>query len=261
MNKKTALITGSAKGLGKKTAIDLANEGINIAINYRKSKIKAEELAEKLRAEYNVKAMAIQADVSKEYDVKKMVNQIVNEIGNLEILIHNAGPFIKEKKSIIDTSYNEWSSMEDGNFKSFFNLVKEIIPIIMRQNYWRRIITIGFDQVQNLPGWVNRGVYTAAKTAAISLSKTLSREEANYGITFNTVSPGDIFEGDKEKAINDEENKTHHFAIPRKEYGEDISRVIKFLCEEKSSYITGTIIPVTGNHDVINKHILQRKEF
>lgn len=255
MNKKTALITGSAKGLGKKTAIDLANEGINIVINYRNSKIKAEELAKKLRFEYNVKAMAIQADVSKEYDVKKMVNQIVNEMGNLDILIHNAGPFIKEKKSIVDTNYNEWSSMVDGNFKSFFNLVKEIIPI-MRQNYWGRVITIGFDQVQNLPGWVHRGVYAAAKTAAISLSKTLSREEANYGITFNTVSPGDIFEEDKEKTISDEENKMNTFTIPRKEYGEDISHVIKFLCEEKSSYITGTIIPVTGNHDIINKHIL-----
>lgn len=255
MEKKTALITGSAKGLGKKTAVDLASEGVNIVINYRKSKSKAEKLAEKLRTDYNVKAMVIQADVSEKDDVKKMVQQIIDEMENLDILIHNAGPFIKEKKSVIGTSYDEWTSMIDGNFKSFFNLVKEIVPI-MRQNHWGRVITIGFDQVQNLPGWIDRGVYAAAKTATVSLSKTLSREEANYGITFNTVSPGDIFEEDKEKTISDEESQTHRYAIPRKEYGEDIARVIKFLCEEKSDYITGTIIPITGNHDIINKRIL-----
>ena len=256
MCRRVALITGSAKGLGKKTALDLAANEIDIVINYRKSKAEAQKLVDEIKHKFGVNVMAIQADVSKINDVKNMIESIMSTMGRLDILIHNAGPFIKGKKTIIDTSYEEWNAMVDGNLKSFFILVKEVIPI-MRKNKWGRVITFGFEQSQNIPGWIYRGAYAAAKTGVISLTQTLSKEEARFGITFNTVCPGDILGDDKEKNIAEHKrNDLSHFEIQRKEYGEDISRVINFLCEEKSSYITGATISVTGNHDVINKYNL-----
>lgn len=254
MKRRVALITGSAKGLGKKTAFDLAEAGIDVVINYKSSEHKAQSIVEEISSLYGVNAIAVQADVSDPNEVDRMVQYIMSTMGSIDILIHNAGPFIAEKLKITDISFEQWDLMINGNFKSFFNLVKCIVPI-MRNNAWGRVITIGFDQVHTLPAWTYRGVYAAAKTGTMSLTKTLAKEEACYNITFNAVCPGDILESNKDKDISYETNsnfKQHE--IQRDEYGEDISRVIKFLCEEDSSYITGTIIPVTGNHNVINKH-------
>ncbi|HJF68358.1 MAG TPA: SDR family oxidoreductase [Staphylococcus kloosii] len=255
MKRKVALITGSAKGLGKKTAFDLAEAGIDVVINYKTSKDAAQYTVEKINTLYDVNAIAVQADVSDPNEVDRMVQYIMSTMGSIDILIHNAGPFIAEKLKITDISFEQWDLMINGNFKSFFNLVKCIVPI-MRNNAWGRVITIGFDQVHTLPAWTYRGVYAAAKTGTMSLTKTLAKEEASYNITFNAVSPGDISEQNKDKDINYETTngnfKQHE--IQREEYGEDISRVIKFLCEEDSGYITGAIIPITGNHNIVNKH-------
>jgi 3-oxoacyl-[acyl-carrier protein] reductase len=124
----------------------------------------------------------------------------------------------------------------------------------MRENKWGRIVTIGFDRVEAASGWIYRSAFAAAKTGAASLTKSIALEEAGNGITANMVCPGDIIGEWKEKNIEDTTTVEYSASpVGRPGTGEDIARVISFLADEKSGFITGSIIPVTGGKDVLGK--------
>lgn len=250
---KTALITGGATGIGKRTAISLAENGINLVINYRHSKEEAQELARFLTEKYGTKNIIVAGDVSKQGDCEKIVNAALDFAQTIDILIHNAGPYKHERKKMTDYTVDEWNYLMNGNLNSVFLLSKLLIPK-MRLQKWGRIITIGFDRVESAPGWVYRSAFAAAKTGLASLTKTISLEEADSGITANMVCPGDIVGEWKEKEIRDVySNDDIGSPIRRQGTGEDIARVISFLVHEDSSFITGSVIPVTGGMDVLGK--------
>ena len=124
----------------------------------------------------------------------------------------------------------------------------------MRKNKWGRIITMGFDRVETAPGWIYRSAFAAAKTGLASLTRTIAIEEMMNGITANMVSPGDISTEWKEKTIEQAVSSHNGLtSVGRSGTGEDIARVISFLVDENSSFITGSIIPVTGGIDVLGK--------
>lgn len=253
MKIKTALITGGATGIGKKTALQMASEGINLVINYRNSKEEAQSLADHLSRTYGTKNTIIHGDISKREDCQKVVEGALHTGSTIDILIHNAGPYIHERKAMIDYSLDEWDYIINGNLSAVFYLSKLLIPG-MREQRWGRIITIGFDRVDSTPGWVFRSAFAAAKTGLASLTKTIALEEARYGITANMVCPGDIIGEWKEKDIVDAiEIVDENTPVGRPGTGEDISRVISFLTSEQSSFITGSMIPVTGAKDVLGK--------
>ncbi|MFE8702053.1 SDR family oxidoreductase [Cytobacillus sp. FJAT-54145] len=253
MRNKTALITGGATGIGKRTAHELAEKGINLIINFRNSEREAKDLCEQLSRKYGTHNSTVQGDISKQSDCEEIVSHALNMTSSIDILIHNAGPYIHERKSMIDYSFEEWNYIINGNLNGVFYLSKLLIPK-MREQKWGRIITIGFDRVESSPGWVYRSAFAAAKTGLASLTKTISIEELNYGITANMVCPGDIFGEWKEKGIEDTLDILETYSpIGRPGTGEDISRVIAFLVDEKSSFITGSVIPITGGKDVLGK--------
>lgn len=250
---KTALITGGATGIGKKTAIQMAEDGVNLVINYRNSKDEAQSLSEYLTANYGTKNTIVFGDIAKLEDCQRVVDVALKFSPSIDVLIHNAGPYIHERKEMIDYSFDEWNYMINGNLNTVFYLSKLLIPI-MRENGWGRIITIGFDRVESTPGWVYRSAFAAAKTGLASLTKTIALEEAKYGITANMVCPGDIIGEWKEKGIADAIGiADEDTPVGRPGTGEDISRVISFLASEESSFITGSIVPVTGGKDVLGK--------
>lgn len=249
MKKKTALITGGASGIGKKTAFDLAENGYQIIINYRNSKSEAISLANQLTKSFGTKNLAIQGDVSNKEDCIRIVNEVLSFFPTVDVLIHNAGPYIHERKKLTDYSFEEWNYILQGNLSAVFYLSKLIIPL-MRNQKWGRIITIGYDRVETAPGWVYRSAFAAAKSGVASLTRTIAIEEAENGITANMVCPGDIINEWKERNIED---AIGYGPIGRQGTGEDISRVIAFLADEKSDLITGSIIPVTGGLDVLGK--------
>jgi 3-oxoacyl-[acyl-carrier protein] reductase len=253
VKEKIAVITGGAKGIGRKTAHLLAQSGITIAVTYRNSKTEAEELIEELRRLYGVGGMAVQGDASIEAECIEAAGTIVNAYGKIDILIHNAGPYIHERKTMMDYSSQEWNYLINGNLNGFFYMAKEIIPY-MRKNKWGRIITFGFDRSDTAPGWIYRSAFAAAKSGLTSLTKTLALEEAAHGITVNMVCPGDIIGEWKESGIDHAKNRNDKTVpIGRPGTGEDLARVIRFLCDERSDFITGSVIPVTGGKDVLNK--------
>ncbi|SDL89897.1 SDR family oxidoreductase [Bacillus sp. OK048] len=251
MRKKTALITGGATGLGKKTAYQLAKNGYQLAINYRNSKQEAILLSKELEEKYGNKIICIQGDVGNQLDCSHLVENVISKFSTIDVVIHNAGPYIHERKKLTDYSSDEWNYLINGNLNAVFYLSRAIIPL-MRKQQWGRIITMGFDKVDHTPGWVFRSAYAAAKTGLASLTRTIAIEEAANGITANMVCPGDIVADWKEKGI-EEAVKSETVPIGRVGTGEDISRVISFLIDEKSDFITGSIIPVTGGMDVLGK--------
>ncbi len=253
MNSKTALITGGATGIGKKIAEELAQRGINLVVNYRSSENEAINLAEGLIAEYGIRIELIQGDVSSHKDCIKICEHIKQKNITIDILIHNAGPYIHERKRLTDYSVDEWNYLINGNLNAVFYLTKELIPN-MREQKWGRVITIGFDRVETAPGWVYRSAFAAAKTGLASLTRTLSLEEAENGITANMVCPGDITGLWKETNILEATSQVlTSTPVGRPGTGEDISRVVAFLIDDQSSFITGSIIPVTGGVDVLGK--------
>jgi len=253
VTRKTALITGGSSGIGKITAFQLAEKGYQLVINYRNSEYEANSLAKSLTDRYGTKNITIQGDVANMEDCKRIVDQALSNYPSIDSLIHNAGPYIHERKKMTDYTFEEWKYLLDGNLSAVFYLSKLLIPSMRKQN-WGRIITLGFDRVETAPGWIYRSAFAAAKTGLASLTRTLAIEEAEYGITVNMVCPGDIVNEWKEKSINDtlvaEDEKPR---IVRVGTGEDIARVISFLVDEKSSFITGSIIPITGGVDVLGK--------
>ncbi|WP_442594151.1 SDR family oxidoreductase [Neobacillus sp. D3-1R] len=252
MMQKTALITGGATGIGKRIALDLGQQGYNIVLNYRNSKEEAERLVKSLN-QFGTKNICVQGDVSVKEDCLRIVKKSLKEFTLIDVVIHNAGPYIYERKETINYTEEEWEYLINGNLNAVFYLSKHFIPL-MRKNHWGRLIMIGFDRVDTAPGWIYRSAFAAAKSGLASLTKTLALEEAPYGITVNMVCPGDIVAQWKEKTIDDSKDvKVEENPVGRPGTGEDISRVISFLVEEKSSFITGSVIPVTGAKDVLGK--------
>jgi 3-oxoacyl-[acyl-carrier protein] reductase len=255
MRKRVALITGSATGLGKRTALELAKEGIDIVLNYVHSKEKALETVRFISETYGVRSIAIQADISLYEEVQNLIRLTLSEMGSIDILIHNAGPYIKDRKNLSEYTLDEWHLMINGNLNSVFYLSKLVLPI-MRKNQWGRMVTIGFDRAETAPAWRNRSAYAAAKSGVASLTKTLALEEAENGITVNMVCPGDIPDGFKEmniEHVRGQYNRSN--PVGRTGTGEDIARVISFLCKGDSDFITGSVISVTGGKDVLSNSV------
>lgn len=251
MSQKVAIITGSATGIGKRTALALAQDGNHVVINYVDSQKSAEETADFIRQTYAVQALAIQADVSRYADVQKLVSQTLATFGRIDILVHNAGPFIKEQKLLRDYQLSEWQAMVDGNLNSYFYLLQAILPE-MTKNHWGRIVMLGFEKVGNAPAWRYRAAYAAAKSGAASLTRSVALEENGNGITVNMVCPGDIKGTFKEMTIQEAKNQSIE-GEKRSGAGEDLARTIVFLCEEQSDFITGNIIEVTGGQEILAK--------
>ena len=251
--KRTALITGSASGLGRVAAERLAQDGYSIITTYLHNKERAEAFMHELAGKYDISAVAVPYDATKREAHGNLLHECKQISSCIDILVHNAGPYIQERKTMADYTEEEWEYMIQGNLTSMFLLARGLIPS-MRQNGWGRIITMGFDQSNTAPGWKYRSAFAAAKSGLTSLTKTLAIEEAEYGITVNMVCPGDIIHPYKEMTHPERNTEIEQVPVGRPGTGADIARVISFLCEEDSDFITGAVIPVTGGQDVLSKN-------
>ncbi|WP_223067642.1 SDR family oxidoreductase [Paenibacillus caui] len=264
MNAHIALITGSAKGLGKRTALALAEQGCDIALNYVHSEKEARELQARIQ-HTGVRCIAVQGDVSRHDEIERLVGTVQRELGRIDILVNNAGPFIRERKLFSEYSRQEILSLIEGNLVGTM-LLDHLVLEGMRRQSWGRIIHFGFGHASESRAWPHRAVYAAAKTGLVSFTKTLAVEEAPHGITVNMVCPGDIRGDNKEKSIA-EVSGMQDGETPRGRpgSGEDVARVIAFLCHKASDFITGNIMDISGGLDPIrplipSKAIGARKE-
>jgi 3-oxoacyl-[acyl-carrier protein] reductase len=248
--RRTALVTGSAKGLGKATAIELAKQGCNVIVNYVNSEKEAALLCERLNA-LGVDSMAVPADMSRREELIRMVEEAEKRFGGIDILVNNAGPFIRDRRLFADYAWEDMDYLLHGNLIGVMSLDRLVLPS-MRRKGWGRIIHFGFGHAGEARGWPHRAVYAAAKTGLVSFTRTLAEEESPNGITVNMVCPGDIRGDYKEMSIDEARGqKDPEFPFGRPGTGEDIARVIAFLCADNSDYVTGNIIDVAGGFSPI----------
>lgn len=251
--KRHAFITAGTKGLGRKVTEEFLRNGYSVSVNFRSDEEAAKQLLTDFK-EYASDIQLLQGDVTKKEDCKKMMALILNRFGRIDCLINNAGPYIFERKKLADYEDEEWEEMISGNLSGVFYLFKEAIPYMRKQKYGR-IITYGFQGAQGAPAWIHRSAFAAAKVGLVSLTKTIAIEEAKYGVTANMVCPGNIVGAMKEATIEDARLiQDEHTPVGRSGTGEDIARMVAFLCHEDSDMVTGSIVEVTGGIDVIHRY-------
>lgn len=247
---RTVLVTGSAKGLGKMTALTLAKKGCQVAVNYVTSEKEAAELVHQLR-DMGVRSIAVQGDVAKREDIFRMVEETVSQLGPIDILVNNAGPFVRERRFFADYSMDEIDYLMRGNLIGVMELDHLVLPM-MRERRWGRIIHFGFGKAAEARGWTHRAAYAAAKVGLVSFTKTLAEEEAAHGITVNMICPGDIRGKNKERTMEEARLEVDgETPVGRPGTGEDVARVIDFLCSPNSDFITGNIMDISGALDPI----------
>lgn len=240
MNKKTALVTGGAKGIGAAVCRALAKDGYNIALNFNTSENEALRLKNELSVITSVEIF--KADVSDSTEVKKMFSGIDSVFGGVDILVNNAG--ISEQALFTDITDEMWQKMIGTNLTGAFNCCRCALPYMIREKSGSII------NIASMWGEVGASMevhYSAAKAGLIGLTKALAKEVGLSGITVNAVSPGVVLT-DMMAQFSDEDKKVLADETPMGVLGtpEDIASAVSFLASEKARYITGQVVSVNG---------------
>jgi 3-oxoacyl-[acyl-carrier protein] reductase len=239
---KVALVTGSSRGIGKSTIIELAKNKCNVVINYVNSEKEANDLKKYVIENYNVKALVIKADVSKEEEVKNMFSKIIEEFGHLDIVVNNAG--IALDNDFYDKTVEEFKRVLEVNLLGTY-LVSKYAGDIMTNNKYGKIVNISSTNGIDTP-YPSSIDYDASKAGIISLTHNLAIQFAPY-VNVNCVAPGWVNTEtckDLEETFKNEELikiLLKRFANP-----EEIAKVIVFLASDAASYINNAVIRVDG---------------
>jgi len=238
---KVAIITGSARGIGRAIAEEYASNGAKVVISDI-IQDKAEETANDIRAKYHVDTLAIKADVSKYEDVEILVNQTIEKFGKIDIIVNNAG--ITRDNLIMRMSEQEWDLVIDINLKGVFNCTKAVSRPMMKQRYGKIINIASVVGEMGNPGQIN---YSASKAGVIGMTKTTAKELGSRGIRVNAIAPGFIVSEMTDK-MTDQAKESLIKLIPLSELGKpaDVAKAAVFLASDMADYITGQVINVCG---------------
>jgi 3-oxoacyl-[acyl-carrier protein] reductase len=240
---KTALVTGSSRGIGRGIALGLARAGADVAVNsVNNITPHTIELIEQIRS-MGRRSVAVQADVSQAGEVERLFSNVMDEFGRLDILINNAG--ISREETIFDITVESWHQVIDTNLTSSFLCAKQAMEIMRRQKTGRIIqVTSMAGQQGAIYGHVH---YAASKSGQIGLTKTLARTGAPFGITVNAIAPGVIESELLHRLHGEEKVKALTESVP---LGlgtvEDVAYAAVFLSSDEARYITGTSIDING---------------
>ncbi|WP_017654414.1 glucose 1-dehydrogenase [Fortiea contorta] len=249
---KNALITGASSGIGQAIAIRLAQEGCNIAINYRKNPEAAEDTEEMALQKAcgdidncGVKSLLIQGDVSQEEDIVEMVNTVVDKLGSIDILINNAG--IQTESSSHEVKTEDFDRVIGVNLRGAYLCARETIKKFLSQN--RPGIIINISSVHEIiprPMYVS---YSISKGGMENMTKTLALEYANRGIRVNAIAPGATVTPINEAWTNDPEKQAavaSHIPMGRVGTSAEMAAAVAFLASEEAAYITGQTLFIDG---------------
>ena len=231
MTPKVAFISGSAKNLGKAIALNLAKQGIKIAIHYNQSEKEAKKTFSEIKQHSN--ALLVQGDLTKPSTVNSIFQEVTTVIGPVDILINTIGNFIFQP--IQETDFNKFRDVIESNLYSTFLCCQAVLPK-MRKRKWGRIINFGCVGAESLTIRKNTTPYYIAKTGVIMLTKVLAFEYAKYNITVNSISPGIL-----KTSIVKTKTPTGRLAD-----FSDITNAVNFLLKEESGYINGANLEVSG---------------
>ncbi len=235
---KTAIVTGASRGIGRQTAKKLVEDGFFVAAIYSSNEAAARELEKECFP--NVKAY--KCDVSDCEQVKKTVNEVLSDRGEIEVLVNNAG--IAQQKLFTDITDEDWNRMISVNLSGPFYFARSVLPAMISKKSGK---IINIASMWGETGGSCEVHYSASKAGLIGMTKALAKEVGLSGICVNAVSPGVVLT-DMMNAFSQEDIDALKDEIPLAKIGtaNDIAEAVSFLASEKSAYITGQVISVNG---------------
>ncbi|MDD2401140.1 MAG: 3-oxoacyl-[acyl-carrier-protein] reductase [Clostridia bacterium] len=238
---KVALITGASRGIGRATALVLAQKGAKVIINYKGNEEAAKEVLDKVH-QLGAEGDIICADVSSSEQVDNMVKKVLAKHGRIDILVNNAG--ITRDTLIVRMKDEEWNKVIDTNLTAAFNCLRAVARSMMKQKSGK---IINIASVVGLHGNAGQINYASAKAGIIGMTKSAAKELAIRGIIVNAIAPGFIVT-DMTNKLSDEVKEKLAQEIPLRRLGrpEDVANMVAFLAEPETNYITGQIISVDG---------------
>lgn len=238
---KISLVSGSSRGIGRASAIMLAEAGSDVVVNYLSNADAAEAVVEQIKKRGR-RAIAIKADVSKREEANAMIEKAQEELGPVQILVNNAG--ITRDRSFMKLSAEQWHEVLLVNLDGPFNLTGKTLPTMVEMK-WGRIINMSSIVAQM--GNFGQANYAVAKGGLIAFTKSLAREVATKGVTVNAIAPGfidtDMTAVVPEKALNVVRELT---PMGRLGTAEEVAIVVRFLAHPMTSFVTGEVIKVNG---------------
>jgi len=241
LDNKTAIVTGGSLGIGAAIALELAADGADVALNYRKHSDEAEAIAEQIR-KMGRKALVVQADVSSFDDAQKIVDTVSQEWGKLDILVCNAG--VNRDGVIWKMTEENWDTVMNINLKGYFNYIRAAAPV-MRAAKYGRIVCL--TSINGMRGKFGQSNYAASKAGIIGLVKTVAKELGRANVVVNAVAPGliltDMMDAmpEEAKAASLGETVVNRLGTP-----EDVAHVVSFFCSDFVRHVTGEVIKVDG---------------
>ena len=238
---RVALVTGAAKGIGRVTSLSLAQDGADVAVNYFRSEKEARNVVSEIES-MGRKAAAIQADITHEQQVLRLIEQVRSRLGRLDILINNVGDWATKK--VEEMSTEEWRRIIDTNLTATFFCSKHALPLMKAQG-WGRIVNTAAAGAYRAHGTSGMAAFYAAKAGVVAFTKSLAREVGQFGITVNAVAPGVVQEKERtiEEAMKIRDEET---AVGRPGTSWDIATAVLFLVSDDASFVTGDVLNVGG---------------
>jgi 3-oxoacyl-[acyl-carrier protein] reductase len=242
LSNKVAIVTGSARGIGRAIALKLARAGADIVVNDIPAAAEAlENTAKEIRA-LKRKALAVTADVSSAPDVARLIDTAAKEMGRIDILVNNAG--VTRDQIIMRMTDEDWDTVLNIDLKSAFLCTRAVLRHMMKQR-WGRIVSIA--SVVGMMGNAGQANYAAAKSGIIGLTRSIAKEVGSRGITANAIAPGFI-ETKMTEQLDEKHRQILMQRIPLGSIGtpEDVAEAVAFLASEEAKYITGQVLGVDG---------------
>jgi len=238
---KNAIVTGGSLGIGTAIALKLAEEGANVAINYRKHDEEAKAVVAEIE-KMGRKGLVVKADVASFEDAQNMIEKVVKEFGGLDILVCNAG--INWDGVIWKMTEEQWDRVIEVNLKGYFNYIRAATPIFKEQGSGK---IVNITTINGLRGKFGQTNYSASKGGIIALTKALAKELGRSSVNVNAVAPGmietEMMSQIPEKFLQIARDETVFGRIGKPE---DVANCVVFLCSEKSRHTTGEVIKVDG---------------
>lgn len=234
---KNVIVTGVTRGIGRQIALDLAQNGYFVIGIYNKSEAKAKELEELTE---NIKTY--KCDISNYSQVCSVASEILSEFKEIYALVNNAG--VAKTALFTDMSEDDYNNIFDTNVKGVFALTKEILPVMINAKQGK---IVNISSIWGVCGGSCEVLYSASKSAIIGMTKALAKEVGPSGINVNAIAPGVILTDMLDNlSADDLKSLANDTALMRNGTPQDISKVVKFLISDDSSYITGQTITVDG---------------